>query len=628
MPDRITQADKKRLTRPILFDPYGRAIDRQGGWGIDHLPHNPDTTDTDTIFDISQNPYIKAGLQFRAIHYLWVSAGGLTQNNDGVDFPAQLIWQTAGDKSDEQYNLLAYQYDQNFRGGFGEILKSLEDPCKTYGRAIGEIDYEKKLYGEFAGKILSPFIHSRDPEEFIFDPADEKPGLYRKGMYGVLNRVDQNKFIAFQYNPLFNNPYGESINLPLKPWVETFNKIFGYWRHALEKAGLGSWVAKYGREASGNDNRAKQLRELILSQVKAIAGGTASIFPQGTELENYKLQMDAQAFLDWYQSFIKTVSVIYTGNAGTFGEEAFGSKAAKESTSVRQESQLELSDSMLINHHWDQFNRRILGLNFHPEKIKAIPQLWIISPAYFTPTTPADQEPTDQEPTDQEPPEMMAELQDEKDGISQDFPRETPTPEPYQAKNIIEAAELYLSEMPVKQYQDFVESDGGKVFTIKGQPGFIPSLTLLESLKAEIIPTLKLDSEGDAWQAYVATAKDILEDNGIQTTEILLRDLSISFRQARQTAFSRGLINFGVSDNAAGIRIKNLKDGHIIRFIHKQWDGVVLAMGDHRIETVLPPSDFGCVCFAELVYDINALTPENEIPVLLPGESYKLYADE
>lgn len=208
-----------------------------------------------------------------------------------------------------------------------------------------------------------------------------------------------------------------------------------------------------------------------------------------------------------------------------------------------------------------------------------------------------------------------------------DFPRDTPTPESY--KNVAEAAQAYLAEnITAKPYQQVTSEEAPFVFTVKRFRNYsnpnIPQV--LEELKQAIIPTLADDDEETAWKAYYDNAVVIMGKYGIDMDTGIRDDLNISFRQARQNAYAGGLLAFGMQDGAVGVRIKNLEDGHTIRFSHKEWHNKVLRLDDERLKIVMPPSDFGCVCYAELVYDEGEITPEEELSTIFPGESYRLYA--
>ena len=72
--------------------------------------------------------------------------------------------------------------------------------------------------------------------------------------------------------------------------------------------------------------------------------------------------------------------------------------------------------------------------------------------------------------------------------------------------------------------------------------------------------TLAEDSEFDAWLSYYEQAVMIFAENGIRMDPAIRNDLNISFRQARQTAFSEGVILEAKADpNCAGLEIVNME---------------------------------------------------------------------
>jgi len=382
-PDRKTRTD------------WGRVLDRDAFSG--GVPQdNPDPIDTDSTgnryFKVANNFAVKAGLNYRDVSRLFVSAAGLEPDENDAYFPAQLIYTSSQDAVQEQFDALAYQYDEQFTGGFAPILKSLQQPAMQYGRAIGEISWVND-----GGKFYADFIWSRDPEEFIFSPPDRRPGLYKKKhLYSTsfssdLVRMPEGKFLYITYDPLFNNPYGQSALRPITKLTETYEAVFGAWREGLMKAGYGMWLGEYGVKLAGDGAPAKTGRDNFLEQIKKLASGQAGIFDERNKIRNEKLAFEAAAFLDFHTSYVQAVSVLLTGSATALIEGKFGSYAKEEATSVRQKSDFEQADAMLLGLAFTyQFNRFFLHYNFG--QVDAVPQLQLIEPERIMPTTPEGQE--------------------------------------------------------------------------------------------------------------------------------------------------------------------------------------------------------------------------------------------
>jgi hypothetical protein len=634
--------------RKIIPPAWGRVADRTS-YDADIPQSNPDTTPSNTRFDFSQQPYIKAGMQYRDVSRLFVSAKGLDPDEEsGAYFPPQLIY-TMPDIGDvEILEALAYQYDEMFDGGFASILKSVEDPCKTYGRAIVEIEWMLKQDEPFQGKIFARFIYSRDPEEYLFD-YQGKPGIYRQRSYANVERMDDMRFMSYAYDPLFNNPYGNAINRPLQPWIETWVKVFGYWRHALEKAGLGSWVGHYGPELAGDTIEAKAKRAELLKNIKNIAAGSASTIHQGVQLENHKLQIEANAFLNWHESFKKAVSILYTGSETALAEGQYGSYAKEESTTIREKSNLEQLDAMRVGAFWTyEFNRRFVDLNFAPDRIRLYPTLQLIQPELILPTTPADQEQLapDGEPSERPEPqaktegakeeELMraVELQEERRDIPaippsyQDFPDPDPEPEIYQT--VIDAAREHLASMPVKNYWDVQPNEAPHVFTVKRLRSYDNARSILSALKDAVTLTLSTGTEAQAWEQYITSAKGIFQQAGVELTPAIRDDLMISFRQARQNAFHAGIMLMAESvPEIVALRLQTREDDRV-RHVHALWNEVILAKNDPLLQRLSTPMDFGCRCnwlpvrAEELAQ--YPITPKDQLPDILPGGTYRYYA--
>ena len=116
---------------------------------------------------------------------------------------------------------------------------------------------------------------SRDAEKYRFD-IDGKSGIYQDTGFNQWKRMESQKFQRYAYKPLFNNPYGTSINFPLTRWIQTFIKCFGYWEHALEKAGMGSWGASCPDAWFTEDEKMVAMRNATEAAIKKIAAGTSS----------------------------------------------------------------------------------------------------------------------------------------------------------------------------------------------------------------------------------------------------------------------------------------------------------------------------------------------------------------
>src|SRR5210317_1658695 len=84
----------------------GRVNDRSA-FGPMLSADNPDPIDDNNgerYFKISLNPYVKAGLNFRDVSRLFVSAKGLEPDESGAYFPAQLLYTDPEQGNQEQYD--------------------------------------------------------------------------------------------------------------------------------------------------------------------------------------------------------------------------------------------------------------------------------------------------------------------------------------------------------------------------------------------------------------------------------------------------------------------------------------------------------------------------------------------
>jgi hypothetical protein len=378
---------------------WGRVVDRPVT--LDDQPEkNPDTIDTDSQGDrldqVARNPFNKAGAHFRDIGRLFVSAAGIPPSKTGSYAPPQLVFPPNVTGDEEILTTLAYQYDSGFFGGFGPILTKIQRTAMQRGRAICEIDWYRQERGEYQGKIFAHTIFDRDPEEYLLDPPGMTPGVYKKrsafsSVQGEdIDRMPPGRFFAVTYDPLFDNPYGTAIPSILTTMTETWDRVYDAWRMGLVHAGFGAWIGKYGPELKGNTTKAKAGKAEFIKYLKKIANGTASVFDKDTEIEAVKLQLEAEAFLAFHNSFVEAVSVLWTGSATALGEGKYGTYAGKESIDVRQKSEKEQEDAMFMGLAFTfNFNRRFVNFNF-PD-VEVYPILQLIQPELIMPTTPETQ---------------------------------------------------------------------------------------------------------------------------------------------------------------------------------------------------------------------------------------------
>lgn len=627
-----------------LYTSWGRVLDRDVWRGV-QTAYNPDPIDEgstgDRYFRVANNPHVEAGLLYSDASRLFVSARGLDPDEFGAFHPPQLGYTSPEEGDEEQLNALAYQYDEQFEGGFQPILKSLQDPAIMYGRSIGEISWNR---GE-DGKFFADFIYSRDPEEFVFSPPDMPPGLYRKKhIYSSawakdLIKMPPGKFMMIAHNPLFNNPYGKSLLRSLTKLIETWQGIgtgvaddpeqlgvFDAWREGMKKAGFGMWLGMYGPDLAGDDTRGVNGRAKFLAGIKELSSHVAGIFDARTDIRAEKLDLDTQAFMDFFMMYVQTISILLCGSATALIEGKFGSYAKEESTTVREKSIREqLNAAMLSLAFTYQFNRFWLHYNY--TNYNAIPQLQLIPPNRIMPTTPQGQDTQgdeDENAIEIESAEQAAEFQQE----TEEDPRADGRPQPDIYFDVQKQARKYLDALPVVPYSDVTEENAGAVFTVKRIKSKTNPVVLLTHLKDAIAATLPAKTELEAWRHYQHAVRGILETTH---TLIPVHDLFISFRQARQSAFQSGIdaLTESRQDEIGAIQIQSRDDADV-RPIHALWNGVTLKPTDPRLEKLRCPMDFGCRCNQIPIFATDNvrvfLTPEKDIPTIFPGDSYTGYA--
>jgi len=610
------------------YSEWGRMVDRDVY--SDAAPaENPDPIDAqssgDRYFQISQNPYIAAGLRFRNAPDLFVSAKGLDPDENGAYFPPQLIYTQTEGQNQEQFDALANQYDEDFDGGFAPILGSLLKPALVYGRAIGEIDWQR----DDDGRIGARFIWSRDPEEYLINPPGYKPGIYQKqslsssATSGDIVRMPDGKFIHIAFNPLFNNPYGSSILRPLALLTESWTEFYEAWRKGVKNAGYGMIRGEYGATMRGESTRALAMKAQAKTELAKFKTDNVLLHDEDLKIFTELIQINDKALLDYHEAYVEAASVILTGSATALKEGKYGTYAEAESTDVREKSDIQKSDALLLGLAFtSQFNPVFLHRNFFPN-VQLIPQLQFIRPERIMPVTPAGQDTQESLDIQSEP---VTEFQAESPDPDAYFSDE---PEPDIYFRVQEKAREFLRTMPVKNYSDVRPGEEANTFTVKRLRSFPDAVEIQTQLLGIIVETIGMKTEQEAWRYYWAEAKNVFKalgyDTGMPEHEML-----ISFRQARQNAYQAGInaLIESNSDQLYAIRIETRGDSDV-RLTHKVWNGIVLAPDDERLQQLACPMDFGCRCNQIPVWQEERLTypitPENEIPTIFPGESYKYY---
>ena len=211
----------------------------------------------------------------------------------------------------------------------------------------------------------------------------------------------------------------------------------------------------------------------------------------------------------------------------------------------------------------------------------------------------------------------------------EDFPNTDPLPPDY--RGVVEGAQKYLEEMPVKSYPAVQPGEAHQVFTIKKLRSFENAEELLTKLKLAIVPTLEANTEDTAWKLYWQQAIKIFQDYGFEQPSPQLRSsLIASFRQARQNALNEGLYQGIIDDPAVvGLRLKedpHVKEHHLDEIA---WKDIAIPKEHKELQLggrLRIPLNFGCLHHYEKVYDPAKLTPEADWPKEFPGETYKYYA--
>ena len=600
------------------------------------------------LWDMFFTPYIWAGVRFRDVSRLWTGASKKEDESGNIIAVGQVV--TPENEETEQLEESQWLLDERIKHGMKQVLEEISYSKIIFGKSVHEILWMREKEGEHAGKIVADDLINVDPTLFVFDPEGFERGMYlqRPDNLGKVTyeKVDERRFLVVTNHMLFDDANGISELEPLRRTEERRNQAEKDWGRGSQRHGQGHILGYYGAMLRGNGNQTD--RDFFEDSLKEMSSDTVTMLDENNKIEALEVSINSEVFKDLSDEFKGQESIVLTGSTSTFLDDAGGTKARLEASEVQQESQLEQLDSADISEAISyQLIRRFCDYNW--PKTDPYPYMQLISPKIITPTTTEtqveqeeiiesedtdDDEKTEEEGREEEEviKESIHKFQEEDEDkrepeaippVYRDFPDTTPEPEIYQ--RLTEQAQAALTAMPAKNFPDVHPEEAGNVFTVKRLRKFQNPGPILEELKAAIIPTLALESEAEAWIAYHQEALQIFKNANIPMTPKIRGDLIISFRQARQNAYSQAVDSLAETDDGiVGFRVFTQEDDRV-RFKHSVWHDVAMPIGDERWSQVKPPSDFGCRCWREPVFNAEDLTPEDDIPEIFPGDTYNFY---
>lgn len=636
---------------------WGRAQDTE----TRYLLGNPDKVEqskgTERFFELALNPYIFAGLRYRDISRLWVSAHGLEKDDDGAYAPPQILFPPYAEGADaDMLRFVQWQFDERLARGMRSIIQQMQYAVLTYGRSIQEIDWQRQDSGVYTGKIVINDIWDRDPDRFIINPKGLKPGLYLKRSV-FSSTVDQSdlqlprKFVVLTNRKYFENHYGISELRPLDNVVTILQQVWGFWARGLEKAGKGAIIGKYSNKLLGKGN--EQARADFLAEVAKIANETVTITHIENLIETLKPEFEAAAFSDFVNVAVQQISLVLTGSSTALIEGKFGSYSKEESTTVRQKSDIEQLDAALIS---EVFNFQLIPwlIDFNWPDVMSYPTLYLIQPERITPTTPKDQSqmpvgviPDNKEEMPEEDIESIPGPDDNEDltggdeltfdkkqiasgpvkvvrmedgaasgggnenaagdtteqaqPTAQPVTRFFPSPAIYSDATVKQVGKAFVKSMNAMTDRDFeklTDAEKKTAFTIAKVGDRAGLEKVISRLKDEIEASLDEPDEEKAFQKYYPKARAILRGSGAAL--LSPSELLVSFRVTRQKAYNAGVMGYAKAnaDTLHGLRWKTQEDPQVRRH-HRIWNNITRPVDDKTWEEMTPPIDFNCRCYLQ-----------------------------
>lgn len=598
---------------------WGRAQDTETRYLLGNPDRVEQTKGTERYFELSLTPYIFAGLRYRDVSRLWVSAHGLDKDDDGAYAPAQVLFPPYIEQGDDNLlRFIRWNLDERLVRGMRSVLQQMQYAVLTYGRSVQEIDWQYQDGGEYAGKVIVNDILDRDPDRFVFNPKGYKPGIYlKKSVFS--STVDESdllpprKFIVVTNRKYFENQYGISELRPLDNVSAILSQIWGFWARGLEKAGKGALIGKYSSKLLGKGN--EQARADFLAEVAKIANETVTITHVDNMIDTLKPEFEATAFSEFVQTAVSQISLVLTGSSTALIEGKFGSYLKEESTTVRQKSDIEQLDAALLS---EAFNFQLIPwlTDWNFADVTAYPTMYLIQPERITPTTPKDQS---QEPVDissgavdslPTPKLFDAVLFAEGGDSSPAAPVESsdatpvtryaPAPEIYNNADVKAAGKAFAAQMRVLKddaFDKLPEAEKRNAFTM-ARIGGNNELKVLTRLRDEIAATLDEPDEEKAFSRYYPKARAILRGSG--ATVLSPSELLVSFRVTRQKAYSQGVMQYAEANKEQmhGLQWRTQEDPQV-RAHHKVWHNVLRPIDDPIWREWFPPVDFNCRCFLQ-----------------------------
>lgn len=376
-----------------------------------------ETYNPETLWSLTQDPYIFAGIRSRSIGRLWVSANGIgdVDNQQDAYIQPQILYPPfRQDANPEHLEFVRWQFDEGLtEEGLRCIIDQIQFSYLAYGRAVIELDWTRTRGGKYPDKIALNNLWVRDPARFVIDPKGLQPGVYLKkyaqnSIVDDSDRMPARKFAVLTSHKMFGSPYGLSLVAIVQSIQNQLYNTIGFYARGLERSGTGAIIGKYPKEYSGKGADAKARRQEFIEELSKLKSSTVTAMSNANEVQELSTNINDAAFASLIGIAISQISLVLTGDPTTLKESKFGTYAANESTGVRVKTATEQDDVTLIN---DLFNYQIipwlLEWNWNVEEIDAYPMMQIIAPELIQPTISAAQ-PT-QEIADVEEDEAEAE---------------------------------------------------------------------------------------------------------------------------------------------------------------------------------------------------------------------------
>lgn len=346
------------------------------------------------LHDISLSPLCFAGLRFRDVSRLWISASPFEDERTGAYHRGQIVPPPDNDINPEITEFVQWVFDEGFATkGMRQIISQIGNALITYGRTPQGLDWVQEET-PFGKRVFPRDIIDLNPAFFLKDPEGYQKGIYLTNdgcgnASNIIQRIPDNLMLWGTAHMYFENPYGISEMSLLNQIEQYWRKNLLFWARANERNGSGSFIGLYDEKllGKGNEDKLKKFEE----ELKKLTIETVTATYKGNEIKILAAEIADESLKGLHEALGQITSIVLTGSVTALQEGRVGGFSKEEATTTRRKSELEQYDASLIE---EMFNCQLIPwlVDYNYLGVKSYPRMQIIEPDLIMPTTPKDQD--------------------------------------------------------------------------------------------------------------------------------------------------------------------------------------------------------------------------------------------